>query len=172
MRRRIYYMLPDLESARRTMDDLLLARIEERHIHFVAKRGAPMEGLHAANHLHTSDLVHGAKRGALIGAAIGVAGGFLVQWLFLKEQSPNVQILTVLGMALFGGLFGAWVSSMVGSAVPNSQLRQFQREIEEGQILLIVDVPEHKAEEIKARLGRTHPEGHDGGMEPNIPAFP
>src|ERR1700754_2520540 len=37
MRRRIYWLLPDLASARRTMDDLLLARIAEQHLHFVAR---------------------------------------------------------------------------------------------------------------------------------------
>ena len=36
MRRRLYYLLPDAGSARKIMDDLLLARIEERHIHFLA----------------------------------------------------------------------------------------------------------------------------------------
>ena len=40
MRRRIYWLLPDLASARRTMDDLLLARIAEQHLHFVAREGA------------------------------------------------------------------------------------------------------------------------------------
>ena len=170
MRRRIYYMLPDLPSARRTMDDLLLLRIEERHIHFLAKRGMEMEGLHAANVLHKTDVVHAAKRGALIGVIAGCVGGFVVQSMFLTN--PNYQILTVVGVAIFGGLFGAWAASMVGSAVPNSHLRQFAKEIDEGQILLIVDVPEYKVEEIKARLGQTHPEGHDGGIEPNIPAFP
>ena len=49
MRRRIYWLLPDLESAKRTMDDLLLARIGEQHMHFVAREGADMTGLHAAN---------------------------------------------------------------------------------------------------------------------------
>jgi hypothetical protein len=39
MRRRIYWLLPDVESARRTMDHLLLARIAEPHIHFVAREG-------------------------------------------------------------------------------------------------------------------------------------
>ena len=38
MRRRLYYVMPDLPSARRMMNDLLLARIEERHIHFIGKR--------------------------------------------------------------------------------------------------------------------------------------
>ena len=32
MRRRLYWLLPDVESARRTADDLLLARVEDRHM--------------------------------------------------------------------------------------------------------------------------------------------
>ena len=63
MRRRIYWLLPDLGSAQRTMDDLLLARIEERHIHFVAREGIDMSGLHAANVLQTSDVIRAAEAG-------------------------------------------------------------------------------------------------------------
>jgi hypothetical protein len=37
MRRPIYWLLPDRHSARLSMDDLLLARIENRHIHFLAR---------------------------------------------------------------------------------------------------------------------------------------
>jgi hypothetical protein len=51
MRRRLYFIMPDLMSARKMMDDLLLARVEERHIHFLAKRGTPMDGLHEASTL-------------------------------------------------------------------------------------------------------------------------
>jgi hypothetical protein len=46
MRRRLYFVLPDLESARRTADDLLLARVEDRHMHFLARRGTDLSGLH------------------------------------------------------------------------------------------------------------------------------
>ena len=63
MKRRIYWLLPDLESARRTMDDLLLARIDYRHIHFVAREDRNMAGLHAANLLQTSDVVRSAEMG-------------------------------------------------------------------------------------------------------------
>ena len=49
MRRRLYYVMPDLECARKIMNDLLLARIEERHIHCLARPGTSMEGLHEAN---------------------------------------------------------------------------------------------------------------------------
>ena len=170
MRRRMYYLLPDNGSARRTMDDLLLLRIEERHIHFIARPGVSMDGLHEANVLQTSDLVHGAKLGAVTGAFAGCVAGAAVVWYFV--MAPAYEIATVLGMALFGALFGAWVASMVGSSVPNSRLRQFEAQLAQGRILLMVDVPEHKVEEIKERLGRSHPEATDGGLEPNIPAFP
>ena len=45
MRKRIYWLLPDLGSARRTMDELLLARLTEHHIHIAATEGAAMSGL-------------------------------------------------------------------------------------------------------------------------------
>jgi hypothetical protein len=38
--------MPDLASARKIMDDLLLARIEERHIHCLGREGTSMAGLH------------------------------------------------------------------------------------------------------------------------------
>jgi len=48
MQRRIYWHLPDLASARRTMHDLLLARLAESHVRFVAREDTAMSGLHAA----------------------------------------------------------------------------------------------------------------------------
>ena len=44
MRRRLYLVLPDLASARQTANDLLLARIEDRHMHFLARRDLAQRG--------------------------------------------------------------------------------------------------------------------------------
>ena len=170
MRRRLYFLLPDLRSARKTMDDLLLARVENRHIHFVARPGTPMDGLHEANVLQTTDLVHAAQTGLVTGAALGcVAGGLAAYFLF---HAANLQIPLVAGAALVGGLLGAWFSSMAGSALPNSRLRQFEPMIDDGKLLLMIDVPEHSVDEVRALVSRDHPEAVDGGVEPNIPAFP
>ena len=38
MRRRLYFLLPDVSSARQVVDDLLLARIEARRIHVLGRR--------------------------------------------------------------------------------------------------------------------------------------
>src|SRR5437867_7773514 len=100
MRRRLYYVMPDLASARKIMDDLLLARIEERHIHFLAKRGPPMDGLHEANVLQKTDLVHGAQLGLVLGALLGCTAGALLVTFVLTAD--NWQIITVLGSTLIG----------------------------------------------------------------------
>ena len=82
------------------------------------------------------------------------------------------QIVTVLGAAIVGALFGAWVASMVGIAVPNSRLRQFAQAIDEGKLLLMADVPEHRVDDIRRLLNARHPEAEDRGIDPHIPAFP
>ena len=170
MRRRLYFIMPDLQSARRAMDDLLLARIEERHIHFLGKRGDPMDGLHEANILQKSDVVHGAQLGMVLGAVLGIIVGGIMA--LAGAADDHWQIFTVLGSGIVGALFGLWVSSMVGSAVPNSRLRRFEQAIDAGKLLLMVDVPKHRVDEIRAMLNAEHPEAEDRGIDPYIPAFP
>ena len=53
--------MPDLRRAHKTMNHLLLARIENRHIHVLARDGAEMTGLHEANVLQSSDLVRSTQ---------------------------------------------------------------------------------------------------------------
>ena len=170
MRRRLYFIMPDLPSARRMMDDLLLARIEERHIHFLARRGTAMDGLHEANHLQKSDLIHGAQVGLALGALLGVILGAIV--VMTGATDDRWQIPIVLGAGIAGAIFGAWVASMVGSAVPNSRLKQFESAIAAGKILVMADVPQQRVNEVREALGARHPEAEDRGIDPHIPAFP
>jgi hypothetical protein len=171
MRRRIYWLLPDLASARRTMDDLLLARISEPYIHFVAGDGADMSGLHAANVLQTSDVVRSAQAGLVIGGAAGAVLGVIAAVFFpIFGDGPEWGMIAVL--AILGAGFGAWSSSMIGVSTPNNRLKRFEGAIAQGQILLMVDVPHARVEEIESRLQALHPEAHLEGVEPNIPAFP
>jgi hypothetical protein len=171
MRRRIYWLLPNLDSARRTMDDLLLARIDERHIHFVAREGADMSGLHAANVLQTSDVIRSAEAGLVIGGTAGAVLGSIIAVAYpMFGDKPQWGLIAVL--ALVGAPVGAWASSMIGVSTPSKRLQRFEAQIEQGQVLLMVDVPRSRVEEIEARLQALHPEAHLEGVEPNIPAFP
>jgi hypothetical protein len=73
---------------------------------------------------------------------------------------------------LVGALLGAWVASMVGASVPNSKLRQFQREIEAGKLLLMVDVPYDAVDGIRDVVNARHPEALPAGQVRPYPVFP
>jgi hypothetical protein len=170
MRRRIYWLLPDVESARATMDDLLLARIPERHIHFVAREDINLSGLHAANVLQTSDVVRSAEIGLIVAAVGALLGALVAVHYPIVGDEPQWGIAAVL--AIFGALFGAWTSSMIGISIPSKRLARFASRIEQGQILLMVDALMWQGNEIEARLQELHPEARLEGDEPDIPAFP
>ena len=49
MTHRLYFALPDVTSARQLADVLLPARVEDRRMHFLAKRGTDLGALHDAS---------------------------------------------------------------------------------------------------------------------------
>src|SRR5258708_3831214 len=143
MRRRMYFLLPDLGSAIQTANDLLLARVEDAHMHFLAKRGMSLGKLHEANYLQKSDAVHGAE----LGFVIGGLGGFLIGiYIYLTPpDGVTLQLVTVLIGTAIGAIFGAWAASLV---------------------------PMSRVEELRELVSRRHPEAMAHGIEPTIPAFP
>ena len=156
MRARVYWLLPDLPSARATMDELLQARVDVRRMHFVAREGCDLSGLHAANVLQTSDVIRSAEAGLVIGAAVGGMLGAVAAVSYPGAGEPPLwSLIPVLVVA--GALFDAWTSSMIGISAPNKRLQRFSAQIEQGRILLMVDVPMPRVAEIEARLQALHP---------------
>jgi hypothetical protein len=170
MRRRLYFVVPDVLSARRIRDELLLARIEDAHLHVLARDGMPLGDLHEASILQKTDFVHGAEIGLAVGGGVGIIAGLLV--ILFPPDGINMQMVTVLITALLGAVFGVWVSSMKASSVPNSRLQAFESDIEAGRILMMVDVPSGRVDEIRDLVSSHHPEVMGSRMEPAIPAFP
>jgi hypothetical protein len=169
MRHRLYYLLPDIDSARRTRDDMLLARIEQRHIHFMSEKIPLPTDLPEANVLHKTDVVHGAESGMIVGAILGMLFGAFIIWYF---ELQGTQAVVILGTTAFGLFFGGWAASLVAAALPNTRLQGFAPDLEKGKILMIADVPARRVEEIEKMLEARHPEMRFGGEEPHIPVFP
>ena len=170
MRRRLYWLLPNVESAKRTADDLLLARIEDRHMHFLARRGTDLGLVHEASVLQKTDVRHAAGRGLFLGALLGA----LAAWLLAQFPIAGLEFKQggVLIMIAVGAAFGVFASTLAGCAVPNSKLARFADDIEQGKILLMVDVPNTRVEEVQQRVLRSHPEAAWHGVEATVPAFP
>ena len=170
MRRRLYFMLSDVPSARVLLDALLLARIEERHMHFYAKDGTLPSDMPEASFVQKTDLVHGLESGMVIGAGAGLLGGILL--VLFPPEGLQLQVVAILATAIGGAMFGAWASGMVAAAIPNSRLKAFQAGIDSGQVLLMIDVPLGRVQQIEEMIEQRHPSVRFGGMEPHIPAFP
>lgn len=170
MKRRLYYMLPDVPSARAMLDELLLARVEERHMHFCATEGSLPPDMPEASFLQKTDLIHGAEIGVLIGGISGFIAGALL--LLYPPEGIQLRLVALFVATLGGAIFGSWVSGMAAAAIPNSSLKPFRERIEKGQVLLIVDLPFHRIAEIETLIAGRHPEINFGGVDPHMPVFP
>ena len=104
MRRRLYFVLPDVQCARTMLNDMLLARIECRHIHFLSKRDALPPDLPEASVLQKTDIVHGAQLGLIIGAIVGAAAGVLL--VLFPPEGVTLKLMAVLLLAIGGAVFG------------------------------------------------------------------
>lgn len=171
MKRRLYYILPDMQSAKQAEDDLLLSRLGIRNIRFLAKRGTSLEGLHEGSFFQKSDIVHSAQTGLLVGGGIGILAGMLLV-NFGGVAQFQFRLVTILIMAIVTALLGAWASSMIGVSTPNSRLKMFDQEMADGHVLMMVDVPKGRIGEVHHLLQETHPEAVNKGSESSIPAFP
>ena len=168
--RRIYFLVPSVASARSIVDELLLARIEARHIHVIAREDTPLENLPQANVAQNTDLVPALQRGVAAGGLAGLLAGLLAVTL-----PPAGLVLgggALLGLTLFGAGFGAWMSSMVGIGLPNSRIEKFQKAIADGELLMMIDVSPLRVEEIEALVTLHHAEAELEGADPNIPLSP
>lgn len=170
MRRRLYFLVPNIDVATKVVDDLLLARIEERHIHVIARRDTPLGELPEASFVQKSDFLPAVERAVALGGATGTLAGLVALAL-----TPGVVVAggaVLLASALGGAGVGAWLGGMVGMSMGNTRLKAFEDEIERGQLLILVDVPFAKVDEITARVKKHHPEAEPEGVEPTVPPFP
>ena len=168
--KRIYFLAPDIAITKKIVDDLLLARIEEKHIHVLAKRGTPLEDLPEANLLQKSDFIPAVEQGLALGGATGMLAGLVA--VALPPASTVIAGGVILATTLASAGVGAWLSGMVGMSVDNRQLKEFEDAIEAGELLVMVDVPRERVGEIEESVKQHLPTVEIEGTEPHIPAFP
>jgi len=168
--RRIYFLSPNIEISKKIVDELLLARFEERHIHVIAKGDASMENLPEASHLQKSDLIPALEQGFAVGGLAGMVAGLVAIAL------PGGLVLAggaVFAITTFTGAgFGAVMSSMIGSSANNRRIQQFEEALDKGEYLFIIDVPKERLDEVQTLVKNQHPEVEFGGIEPKTPVFP
>lgn len=170
MRRRLYFLLPDVKSAKAVFKKLLLARVADHHIYFLAKEGVALSDLPEATMLQKSDEIHGLGVGLVVGGATGALAGVVA--MMFPPSGLAMGLGVILAMSLIGAIVGVWASGMIASDVPNTHLAKFAKEIERGKILMMVDVRKQQIEDITDMIRERHPDAAAHGRDPTIPAFP
>jgi hypothetical protein len=168
--KRLYFLVPDVATAKRAVDELLLSHVELRHIHVVPKRGTPLLDLPEATLLQKSDFVPAIQRGIVLGGATGIVVGALA--LALRLISPAVAGGMLLAHALAGAGVGSWLGGMAGMNVGNTRIKRFGRAIERGEVLVIADVLRERVDAVKKLIQERIPEVRQEGIEPLVPPFP
>lgn len=164
--RRLYFLVPDTAVGKMVVDELLLAHIEWKHIHVVAKRGTPLEDMPEAGYLQKSDIIPAMQRAVPIGGATGFLCGLAAIVL-----APHLVVAgggVLLATSLAGVGIGAYLGGMVGLNVENTRHKAFHDAIDRGELLIIADVPRGRVEEITARIKKAHPEAEPEGTDPRV----
>ena len=168
--KRIYFLVPSINATKRIIDDIISEKIEEKHIHVIAKPGTPLEDLPEASMLQKSDFVPAVEQGLALGGATGALVGLVA--VALPPASTVIAGGALLLGSLAGASIGAWVSGMVGLSIDNRRIKEFESAIEAGHFLVLVDVPKDRVEEIENLVKRHVPELEIEKTEPTTPFFP
>jgi hypothetical protein len=159
--KRLYFMLPDTESCKKVVAELRNAGVPERHLHVVASLAVTLDDLPEATLLQTSEFTHGIEKGIALGGAAGLLGGLLV--VAFPPAGLVVGGAALLTAVTAGGAgFGALAMGLISKDIHSKKLAAFERDIANGRILLIVDVPKEDVEQWKQLIIEHHPEAEIG----------
>ncbi len=163
--KRIYFLAPNIEITHKIVDELHSEGIEDRHIHVLAKRDTPLEGLHEAGINIKTDFLAAAERGL----ALGGSTGLLVGLIGLRFAGFVIAGGPLLGIILASATIASLAGGLMGMSMGNTRLRQFEAAIENGELLVLVDIPLDRIETIRGLITKHHPDAEFEGIEPTFP---
>ena len=153
--RRLYCLLPDIDTTRTLIAELEAHGIAHSRLHVIASLSLDLEELPQANIWQKTELAHGIELGLGLGGVAGLLGGLLAVTL------PPAGLIrgggAVMATAAAGAGVGGIISALLSSHDHNHDLDGFQRAIEAGEILLLADVPADRADEIRSLILQHHP---------------
>lgn len=164
---RINLLLPDVNIAQRVVNRLLAADVEWSNIHILANDNISLEKLPDADLPQKSDLLPALARGTAAGGLAGMLAGLVA--LSLPPTGVIIAGGALLGATLGGAGIGAWAAALVGVSVPNSQLEQYEDAISRGELLMLVDTPPEREEELKSVIKSEYPAADFNSAHQNQP---
>lgn len=163
--RRIYFLVPDIDTTHKIVEELRAEGIEDRHIHVLAKRDTPLGDMPEASVFEKTDFLPALERGAALGATTGLLAGLAA----LRFAGFAIAGGPVLGILVYGATIGAIMSGLAGLQVGNSRVKEYADAIENGAFLLMIDIAKERIDAISQSVSKHHPDAKFEGIEPLLP---
>jgi hypothetical protein len=159
MNRRLYFLLPDRAHALSVVGELARDGISTGNMHALGDRGTPLDGLPTASRRQTNDAA-GHLEDFLWNAnllSFVVALGIFIILAVTTEPGPWLLAPVAIMVANF-------LAGLRFAKLPNTHLNEFRDALAHGEILLLVDVPEHRVATVEHQIHHRHPEATVGGV--------
>jgi len=167
--KRLCFLSPNVEHARKAIGALRGAGIADRHLYVVARQDINLEGLPDAGP-EDDDFLPAYERGLAIGGVGGLLAGLLAMAFPITGFVVGGAALML--VTLYGAGFGGLLSALAGSAFPSSRLEKFQEAIEAGKLLILADVTDDDIARCETAVREVDPEIELEGIEPPVPMIP
>ena len=150
---KLVFSVGDTETGMAVVEVLRAHHIEESCISVIGKDAQHVSEIPDAGEFE-NDAVPAGKRGAMVGGATGLLAG-----LGAIVIAPGLAIGgAALALAAAGGAtFGVLASTLIGTSVPHSQLREFEEAVAQGELLMVVELEEAERSTIAAELHNRFP---------------
>lgn len=136
MKNRRVFSAPSVAVAEAAMRQAIIAGIHPDHAALVGRSEIEVEQVpDDEKEAAPTDFKPAALRGLAGGAALGLVLGLLA----MLVPSVGIHGAGVAVCVVIGGCVGMWAASLAGSAVPSEVRRDYRREIEAGEVLLVID---------------------------------
>jgi hypothetical protein len=168
--KRHYFISDDLDDLDDLEQELERRGILKPQIHVLSKDDGGVERhehLHNIESIFKQDVVNGTILGAIFGAlsaALVLAIGYLTTLPETYTWTP----FYFLAIVMFG--FVTWSGGFYGIQTPHKDFKRFQKDLENGKHIFIVDV-DPSQEELVRQLDADHPHLKDAGTGEATPRW-
>ncbi len=152
---RIYFLVPNIDTAHKIVNELTESNMDEKHIHIISNETTKLDALPEATLMQKSDFIPAFKRGIAIGGTTGLLAGLVT---LVVPGGVALSGGAILACVVAGAGVGSWLGSMVALEVPNTRHEEFEEAIKQGHLLMLLDVPEEKLPSIEMTVIRHYPE--------------
>ncbi len=165
MNQRLYFLLPDREHALSIIAELHERGIRHQQIHTVAGKGSSAEGLPGSGPHQLNNL---AGRIEFWGWRLNLGLFFAAAAVLIAMVLLQAGLWWLLPLGI---MVATYVPGVRFTSIPNVHMDAFRDALRHGEILLMIDTPLDRVNEVEHSVQRRHPEAVAAGSSWNIPAL-